>query len=130
MEKLKCLVMGAPVSGKTSLINTFMTDSFNGYIPESVLASYDVNFIVKPDFLKQEENLLDKSLIPSKEKNFFFKIYDYKLDESIEAQCLNAHELEHVDVILMCYQNFSKASKKYLIEHCSDYVKKNGLIHQ
>jgi GTPase SAR1 family protein len=101
VENLKCLVIGPPVCGKTSLIHTYMSGGFHGYIPFDVITRYDVNFVCKP-------NDSDKSL------SFQFKLYDYEIEKSNSFQFLKDDELNQVDVILLCYQTFSDSSK-YLL---------------
>jgi GTPase SAR1 family protein len=110
VENLKCLVIGPPVCGKTSLIHTYMSGCFRGYIPHNIITRYDVNFVCKP-------NDSDKSL------SFQFKLYDYEIEKSNSFQFLKDDELNQVDVILLCYQTFSDSSKFLLRTKFKSFIK-------
>ena len=114
MEWLKCIVIGGPVCGKTSLIHTYMSGSFQGYIPDNVVTRYDVNLMCNMGVIfKDEPQVLEKYNICRDEfSSHFFKIYDYEIDKSHSSQCLNENELDEVDVIILCYQSISISSKK------------------
>lgn len=120
MNSFKCLVIGAPLTGKTSLINTFMSGSFDGYKPKAVLTTYDVNFIYNLDSLKKDlkENGHDPNLVELSESNQFnFKIYDYDLERP--------KHMDKVDLIILCYQRFSRKSKEYLLNEASKFISIN-----
>ena len=93
MEILKAIVVGPPVSGKTSLINTFMSGHYQGYIPTNVLTRYDVNFVLKV------------SDTGDKVKSYYFKIYDYDMFKPNEQQFLKEDELVKIDVIILCFKD-------------------------
>jgi GTPase SAR1 family protein len=101
MEHLKCVVLGPPVSGKTSLINTFMSGQYCGYIPHNAITRYDVNFVVAGEEFS---------------KNYFFKIYDYDIFKSNSQQFLKDDELSNIDVIILCFKNIS-AHRELLLTH-------------
>ena len=101
MEYLKCVVLGPPVSGKTSLINTFMSGEYCGYIPHNVITRYDVNFVVAGEEFS---------------RNFFFKIYDYDIFKSNAQQFLKDEELNSIDVIILCFKNIS-VHRELLLTH-------------
>ena len=126
MNYFKCIVIGPPVCGKTSLINTYMTGQFNGYIPHNIIRQYDVNFVCK------SKELCDLSLFTSdrfifnndnENTNFYFKLYDYDIEKSNSIQFLKDDELNQVDLIILCYQSFSKSSKDLLLTNFNHIIK-------
>ncbi|CAF1036923.1 unnamed protein product [Brachionus calyciflorus] len=126
MNSFKCVVIGAPVTGRTSLINTFMSGSFDAYKPNGVLTTYDVNFIYKSESLKKDlidsgydENLVDDD---TNSNSYNFKIYDYEIDKPNFLQCLTDNELNKIDLVILCYQSFSKKSKEFLSNEALRFV--------
>lgn len=110
MNCLKCVLVGAPQSGKTSLINRFMSGTFENRA-SNALTTYNVNMIYKIDSIKNDlkqfgykANLLEKE----ENKIFNFKIYEYS------AEYLTNNELNNVDVVILCYRPNSEQSKDIL----------------
>jgi GTPase SAR1 family protein len=108
MEYLKCVVLGPPVSGKTSLINTFMNGKYQGYIPHNVLTRYDVNFVVAGEEFS---------------RNHCFKIYDYDIFKSNSQQFLKDDELINIDVIVLCFKNILD-HRELLLTHFKTILRK------
>jgi GTPase SAR1 family protein len=89
MKALKCVLLGEPLSGKTSLINTFMKGYFEyNTNKKDTSIRYDVNFVYKI------ENLYRNIVV--RPFNFYFKLYDYELFESNQSQNLMNNELDEI----------------------------------
>jgi GTPase SAR1 family protein len=95
MKWFKCLVIGSGNCGKTSLINTFMSGFFRDYVPYDTVRRYQVDFIYN-----RRETTCE---FDNEENHYSFKIYDFDLFKPVEEQFMNESELEHVDVIILCY---------------------------
>ena len=108
MEFLKCVVLGPPVSGKTSLINTFMSGQYQGYIPHNIITRYGVNFV------KTGEEF---------SKNYYFKLFDYEIFKTNSQQFLKDDELDDIDVIILCFKNIS-SHRELIITQFKDILSK------
>lgn len=124
MSFLKCVIVGAPLSGKTSLINRFMSGTFEQSSP-NVLTTYNVNMFYKIDSIKNDlkkfgymANLNDIE----ENKNFNFKIYELQTDLS-GMDGFEENELKKVDVIILCYRVDSQESKNFLFNKVMKRVK-------
>lgn len=115
MEWLKCAVVGAGESGKTSLVHTYMSGRFQSHVADHVVTRYDVELRcdMRVIFRDEPETLKRLSIEQRNKSSFCFKIYDYEMEESHASQCLRDDELDEVDVVIICYQSVSKAAKQH-----------------
>lgn len=118
MSFFKCVLVGAPLSGKTSLIDRFMSGTFENS-SSNVLTTYNVNMIYKIDSIRKDlkEFGFKANLSDTEEnKNYNLKIYEYNVDRS-SSECLAENELNNVDVVILCYRIDSEESKSFLINN-------------
>lgn len=107
---LKCVVIGPPQCGKTSLITKYMTGKFPYVLhAEDKNINYNINLIYRPPNLKFEE-LNDK-----KNWNFSATIFDFNIDE-------HNNDLQNIDTLIMCFDITSKVSLHLLENFYRTYI--------
>jgi hypothetical protein len=108
MIHLKCVLAGDPNCGKDILLQTYMTSDFlQSFRIDStfVAATYDVDFILN-----------DRN-------KFRFRLYDYDIEKSNQEQALTQNELDHIDLLILCYNKSDYSTKKYLIDNFNERIK-------
>lgn len=123
MSFLKCAIVGAPQSGKTSLINRFMSGTFE-QTSSNVLTTYNVNMFYKIDSIKSDlkKFAYNANLSDTEEnKNFNFKIFELQTDIS-DMDCFEENELKKIDVIILCYRIDSQESKDFLVNKAMNRI--------
>ena len=108
---LKCVVIGPPKCGKTSLIKKYMTGRFPEMLANDSMINYNVNLIYKTKDLTCDE--LNENW------NFSISLLDYNLNERSDIKA----ELTNIDVLIMCYDATSKASFELLESFYRNYIK-------
>ena len=84
---LKCVLIGEPSCGKSSLIQTFMKGYFDKQPGQCASTTYEVNFIYAPR---------SSTRSVTAPYSFNFKLYDYKLTEPDYEQNLMTKELDKI----------------------------------
>jgi GTPase SAR1 family protein len=140
---LKCIVLGEPQCGKSSMLSLYMTGDENFKNNENT--RYSINFNVKLkdlglNFTEQNEF---KQINMNRNESYSIKLYDYQMNKSNEEQFLNEHELDHPDVLLYCYKSGSRLNdnliemlkQKYgndvpvVLASCKADIVESSLIH-
>lgn len=115
-SNLKCIVLGEANCGRTSLINLFMTGNTCISLKDTQNTRYNVNFLAKLDTLlsdssEKEEFKKCNNQVPKSNDEYLsysFKLYDYDMTKSNEAQFLSENELDRPDVLIYCYKSGSR----------------------
>lgn len=114
-SNLKCIVLGEANCGRTSMINLFMTGN-SSITKDTRNTRYNVNFLAKLDnllsdsFEKEEFKKCNNQAPKSNDEylSYSFKLYDYDVTKSNEAQFLKENELDRPDVLIYCYKSGSR----------------------
>jgi GTPase SAR1 family protein len=107
---LKCIVLGEPQCGKSSMLSLYMTGDENFKNNENTRYSINFNAKLKDLGLNSTELNEFKQINNNINRNesYSIKLYEYQMNRSNEEQFLNEHELDHPDVLLYCYKSGSR----------------------
>ncbi len=140
---LKCIVLGEPQCGKSSMLSLYMTGDENFKNNENTRYSINFNVKLKDLGLNLTEQNEFKQINMNRNESYSIKLYDYQMSKSNEEQFLNEHELDRPDVLLYCYKSGSRLNdnliemlkQKYgndvpvVLASCKADIVESSLIH-
>jgi len=140
---LKCIVLGEPQCGKSSMLSLYMTGDENFKNNENTRYSINFNVKLKDLGLNLTEQNEFKQINMNRNESYSIKLYDYQMNKSNEEQFLNEHELDRPDVLLYCYKSGSRLNdnliemlkQKYgndvpvVLASCKADIVESSLIH-